>query len=287
MDTKDLRIIFIGAGNIAQSMAKGLLNCSYVKCEQILAYAPSDRNLKTFQNFGCHTTQNLHQIFFDSQSSDVHYLLFICVKPNIGKDFGFWSSLKDKVQPNQWDKIFIVSVMAGVSLQTIENYLSPSLKHNLARIMPNTAMAINAGTIGLYWKPWNLTQKLWSEKLPELLNKLGKCQQVDNEEQINSIIGVAGSGIAFIYTVIQAMCDGGVSVGLSRQMSRELVTQTVMGAAKMVTETGMNPIELRDHVCSPAGTTIAGVEMLEQGGINATIINAVKKSTERSRELSK
>ncbi|OTF82786.1 hypothetical protein BLA29_013853 [Euroglyphus maynei] len=83
------------------------------------------------------------------------------------------------------------------------------------------------------------------------------------------------------------MTDGGVAIGLSRKMSRELVVQTVMGAAKMVSETGMNPIELRDHVCSPAGTTIAGVEILEQGAINATIINAVKKSTERSKELSK
>ncbi|KAH9413962.1 hypothetical protein DERP_014483 [Dermatophagoides pteronyssinus] len=294
IETKNLRLIFIGAGNIAQSIVKGLLNCSYLNSKQIFVYAPTERNSQIFRDLGCHFTTNVQNVIsFETTESNLHFLLFICVKPNIAKQSEFLSMFNEILLKKSNENFLIVSVMAGITLEWIESNLTienrSNFRDNLVRIMPNTAIEINMGTIGVYWKSSksSTTNDLLIKKLSELLNQLGKSIKLDNEEQLHSIIGVAGSGIAFILTMIQGMIDGGVSVGLSRNLSRDLVIQTFIGAAKMIEKTGTNPIQLRENVCSPAGTTIAGVEILEQNALNGTIIQAVKKSAERSKELSK
>ncbi|KAF7496548.1 Pyrroline-5-carboxylate reductase 3 [Sarcoptes scabiei] len=285
---------FIGAGNIAQSLAKGFIRSGKIEPNQIYAAAPSNRNLPRFKELGCNVTNDNAQIlsqFFEIKSRSVdriNFFLFVCVKPQIiaerKKDFwNFLLPLNQKLIEIQED-FFIVSVMAGWKLSSlrdqIESHLDlPRLKWlKFARALPNIACSLNVGVIGLFCP-------LESKILTDLLSLLGTCRTVQ-EGQLDAICGLTSSGIAFVFSIIQAMADGGVLVGLPREMSRELTLQTIKGACSLV-DSGSNPISLRDEVCSPAGTTIEGIKVLEGGCLNHTLMEAIRAATDRSKNLGK
>lgn len=236
----------------------------------------------------------------------INFFLFVCVKPQIiaerKKDFwNFLLPLNQKLIEIQED-FFIVSVMAGWKLSSlrdqIESHLDlPRLKWlKFARALPNIACSLNVGVIGLFCP-------LESKILTDLLSLLGTCRTVQ-EGQLDAICGLTSSGIAFVFSIIQAMADGGVLVGLPREMSRELTLQTIkvklrenrtlcfisifsdQGACSLV-DSGSNPISLRDEVCSPAGTTIEGIKVLEGGCLNHTLMEAIRAATDRSKNLGK
>ena len=157
------------------------------------------------------------------------------------------------------DKLFI-SIGAGVSISYIKKILGDDRR--VARVMPNTPALSGAGMTGI-------------------------CRDglSDDESHIDAVCGVSGSGPAYVYTMIEAMADGGILYGLSRADALTLAAQTVLGSAKMVLDTNMHPAELRDMVCSPGGTTIEGVRALENGGFRASVIDAVAACTEKSKKL--
>ena len=195
------------------------------------------------KDLGCHFTTNVQDIISsETTESNLHFLLFICVKPNIAKQSEFLSMFNEILSKKSNENLLIVSVMAGITLEWIESNLTienqSNFRDNLVRIMPNTAIEINMGTIGVYWKSSksSTTNDLLIKKLSELLNQLGKSIKLDNEEQLHSVIGVAGSGIAFILTMIQGMIDGGVAVGLSRNLSRDLVLQTFIVCVEYIND---------------------------------------------------
>ncbi len=176
----------------------------------------------------------------------------------------------------------LISVMAGLTTETIRNMTGGNFR--LLRLMPNTPALVGMGAFALdSGTDFTDEEKAFAQKLFE---SIGIVEWM-NEELIDTACGLSGAGPAYIYIVIEALADGGVAEGLPRKTAMRLAAQTVMGAAKMVLETGEHPDYLKDQVCSPGGNTIVGIRTLEEHGVRGAFIDTVVKATERSRELGK
>nr|CAH7716323.1 unnamed protein product [Callosobruchus chinensis] len=157
-------------------------------------------------------------------------------------------------------KLF-VSVLAGVTMEQLENC---QLEARIIRVMPNTPMMVGEGCT--VFSPGPKATEHDIKIVKSILSVSGVCKQVP-ESLINAVGALSGSGPAFVYLMIEALADGGVKMGIPRAMALEFASQTVLGAAKMVKDTGKHPAELRDEVCSPGGTTITGIHAMERGGV--------------------
>ena len=175
-------------------------------------------------------------------------------------------------------KLF-VSIAAGITTAVLSNGLGTK---RVIRVMPNTPALVGVGAAGFCMADGATESD--AEFVGGLLNSVGVAHPLP-EHLIDAVTGLSGSGPAFVYEIIEALSDGGVRVGLPRATAMELAAQTVMGAAKMVLESGEHPGVLKDRVASPGGTTIAGLHALEQAGMRAALMNAVVAATERSQEL--
>ncbi|CAG2179204.1 unnamed protein product, partial [Oppiella nova] len=291
----ECHIGFVGAGTMAYAMASGFVSSGAVKASQLSASAPSNRNLKKFEALGCHVTNNNNDLFSHLSAPMRHKtlkIIFLCVKPLV-----FKQPVLDMNAYAKEPAVLVVSVMAGINLETIVRRLEvdpADCTRNpdkgsvfVARIMPNTACAVNAGVCGVSYVTTgarDYSQRL-KAFLSVLLTPLGVCEFVD-EKQMDAVCGLSGSGIAFVYTLIHAMADGGLKMGLPRTVANNIAAQTVLGAALMVQKTGQNPIALRDDVASPGGTTIHGLHALAKGGFDAVVMDAVESATKRSQEFS-
>jgi pyrroline-5-carboxylate reductase len=173
-------------------------------------------------------------------------------------------------------------VAAGVPLSGIETHLAPGAR--VVRVMPNLPCVVGAGAAGYaagaHATPTDL------EHVGSILNSFGVAMRVE-EKYLDAVTGLSGSGPAYVFLFIEALADGGVQAGLTRDVALKLAMQTVYGAARMALESSKHPGELKDEVASPGGTTIAGIYALEQKGFRGTVMDAVVKATERSRELGK
>ncbi len=177
------------------------------------------------------------------------------------------------------ERLFI-SIAAGVTLENLESWLGA--KQRVIRCMPNTPALVGAGATA--FSRGKLVTDADAGLASRVLGSVGNVAEV-SERLLDAVTGLSGSGPAYIYTVIEAMADGGVLMGLPRASAVQLAAQTVLGAAKMVLETGKHPAALRDEVTSPGGTTIAGLEQLEAGGLRHALIQAVRAATERAADL--
>ncbi|TWT49479.1 Pyrroline-5-carboxylate reductase [Rubripirellula amarantea] len=198
--------------------------------------------------------------------------VLIAVKPNVV------SKVLD--QPNGfWDGKLVVSIAAGVSLET----LSAGAGHGrVVRVMPNTPSLVGAGA-SAYCVGSEVTQPD-RQTIDTLLGAVGLAVEVE-QSQMDAVTGLSGSGPAYVCLIIEALADGGVASGLPRSLAMKLATQTVLGTAQMIQQTGRHPAELKDAVASPGGTTIAGLNALEQNGVRGGLIAAVNAATARSKEL--
>ena len=200
-------------------------------------------------------------------------VVLLAVKP------GDMKSLCEGLAKVEGSRLFI-SIAAGISITQLETWLGG--KQRVIRCMPNTPALVATGAAafacGSHATPAD------AETAVKILGSVGTADQV-SEKLLDAVTGLSGSGPAYVYTVIEALADGGVLMGLPRAVSLQLAAQTVAGAAKMVLETGKHPAALRDEVTSPGGTTIAGLEQLEAQGLRHALIQAVRKATERSKEL--
>jgi len=174
----------------------------------------------------------------------------------------------------------VISIAAGISTAAIEAELSPN--QPVLRAMPNTAALVGAGATAVCRGKHATTSHADTGRA--LFAAVGVAVEVP-EAQMDAVVGVSGSGIAYAYLFLEAMIDGGVRVGLPRDTARDLAVQTVLGAARMVTETGLHPAVLKDQVTTPGGTTIAALDTLETHALRGAVIDAVKVATTRSREL--
>ncbi|OEU77227.1 MAG: pyrroline-5-carboxylate reductase [Desulfuromonadales bacterium C00003093] len=262
------KIGFIGGGNMAEAMIKGLLSSSF-PLERIMASEPSElRREHLLETYGIElTTDNLELM----RSCEI---VILAIKPQIVVE------VLEEVAPVYRDDKLIVSILAGVSSTTIEGYFQGSPR--VVRVMPNTPALVGEGASAICHGHHSSKEDLALVK--QLCEAVGKVQIID-ERQMDAATGLSGSGPAYIYTVIEALADGGVREGLRRDVAHALAVQTVVGAALMVRETGEHPAILRDRVCSPGGTAITGVSTLEKKGLRTTLMEAVSAAAARSREL--
>jgi len=170
--------------------------------------------------------------------------------------------------------------MAGVSTATIESQWEAPIP--VVRVMPQTLAQLGAAASGICGGRHATPAQV--ELVRALFDRVGSTALVA-EYQMDAVTGLSGSGPAYIYTVLEALADGGVRVGLSREVALKLAAQTALGAARMVLESGQHPAVLRDQVTSPGGTTIAGLHKLEEKGLRDALISAVQAATERSAQL--
>jgi pyrroline-5-carboxylate reductase len=260
---------FVGAGKMASALAAGFLKSGTVAANQILATDVSCDALTSFRQLtGAETVQNLKPLVERTN------VLFLAVKPQ------HLSDLLTQIEPLITEDHLIVSIAAGVTLETLQTGLGG--KGRVIRVMPNTPCLVGAGACGL-----SLGSKASREDgqlVSQLIETVGVVHEVE-ESLLNAVTGLSGSGPAYVYQFIEALSDGGVCMGLPRPISTEFAAQTVLGAARMVLETGLHPGELKDAVTSPGGTTIAGLHALERGGLRASVMDAVEAATARSKEL--
>ena len=260
---------FIGAGRMAAALARGFVDSGLVAPENIIASDPVPAGRKAFgQAVGCETTDSNADVLAKAK------VIFLAFKPH---------QLDEATETvrDQFDGSYLViSILAGVRLAKLDEACGGLAR--VVRVMPNTPALVGEGACG-----YALGQAATSddgELVKRLLCAVGVAYEV-KESLIDAVTGLSGSGPAYGYTIIEALSDGGVAAGLSRDIATRLAAQTMLGAAKMVLETGKHPGELKDMVCSPGGTTIEGVHELEEGGVRNALINAVRSATERAVEL--
>lgn len=262
------KIGFIGGGNMAEALIKGLLAGS-MSAEKILVSEPSDmRREHLLSSYGIGLAESNLELM---EQSDI---VVLAIKPQIVIE------VLDEVAGVYSNEKLLVSILAGVTSATIEKYFQGAPR--VVRVMPNTPALVGEGASAICRGHHASSEDL--NVVRQLLETVGTVQLID-ERQMDAATGLSGSGPAYIYTVIEALADGGVREGLRRDVAHALAVQTVVGAALMVRETQEHPAILRDQVCSPGGTAITGVSTLEKNGLRTTLMEAVSASAARSREL--
>jgi pyrroline-5-carboxylate reductase len=266
---ENLRFAFLGGGNMAEALIKGLLTGLAVNPRHIVATdVIRERCDYLREAYGICTSDDNPQAVRDSQ------VIFLAVKPQTVP------ALLESIAPEVNRDKLIVSIAAGVPLSTLQNALADDSR--VVRVMPNTPALVLAGAAGI--SPGAAATPADIALVERLFNVVGRATVVSNS-MMDTVTGLSGSGPAFVFAFIEGLSDGGVLMGLDRPTSTMLAAQTVLGAAKMVLETGKHPGELKDMVTSPAGTTIAGMQALEDGGLRGLMMAAVRRATERSQAL--
>ena len=263
------RIGFIGAGQMATALGAGFVRARLVSPTNLLTADPLPEAAAHF----AHATggRALATNADVAQGADV---LFLAVKPQ--QMVRVAAELKGKIGA----ETLVISIAAGIRLAVLEQGLGENLR--LVRVMPNTPCLIGQGA-----SAYCLGSKATAadgELVQELLSAVGLAVAVE-EKLLDAVTGLSGSGPAFVYVMIEALSDGGVRMGLPRTVATALAAQTVLGAAQMVRTTGEHPGVLKDRVTSPGGTTIAGLQALEEAGLRAALMAAVEAATRRSTEM--
>ncbi|MBW2059633.1 MAG: pyrroline-5-carboxylate reductase [Deltaproteobacteria bacterium] len=263
------KIGFIGAGNMAEAMLKGLLHSGASKPANIIVSDIRQDRLDFIRE-----RFNVSVCKANPDTADQADLLVLAVKPQIMEPV-----LVELVDHLDMSKL-IISIAAGIPLATIESYLHKDLR--LIRAMPNIAALVLESATAIC--PGRHASQDDLRLAKAIFDSIGKTVIIE-EVLMDAITGLSGSGPAYLFLIIDAMADAGVKVGLSRDNALALSAQTVLGAAKLLIETGEHPGRLKDKVTSPGGTAISGLHTLEEGGLRTTLINAVEVATLRSKEL--
>ncbi len=265
-----MKIGFIGLGNMATAMIGGILQKEVVKPEDIIGYDVAEaarENIKTKLNIT--TVKNNQEV---AKQADI---LFLAVKPIFMSQVIF--EIKDAVKPNT----VVVSIAAGKTIDFLKKEFNRD-NCKLIRCMPNTPALVLEGCTGVCAGE-NVTDRELEEVL-SLLRCFGTASVVP-ERLMDVVVGVSGSSPAYVFMFIEAMADEAVAEGMPRAQAYEFAAQAVLGSAKMVLETGKHPGELKDMVCSPGGTTIQAVKVLEEKGMRGAVMDAMEACIEKSRNL--
>jgi len=267
----DQKIAFLGGGNMAEALIKGMLAAGIAKPDRILVSDVSTERLEHLNK--------TYRIVVQRSNKDAAAqadIILLCVKPQI------IDVVLSKIEPVADKEKLVISIAAGVTIARIETMLTK--KPRVIRVMPNTPALVLSGAAALSSGSISTASDMMIAQ--QIFGAVGRAVVVE-EKLMDAVTGLSGSGPAYVFTIIEALTDAGVKAGLPRPLALELSAQTVYGAAKMVLETHEHPGKLRDMVTSPGGTTIEGLHMLEKGKLRATLINAVEAATARSKELGK
>ena len=263
------KVGFIGCGNMAGAIIGGIIKTGAVKPADIIASDVFEAGLKK--------AQTIHGINIAASNAEVagqSDLIFLAVKPHQVAE------VIKEIAVKVTAKKVVVSIAAGIDLKSMESWFAKKVK--LVRIMPNTPALVNAGMTAA--SPNASVTEEEMERVRALLGGIGRCEVVP-ENLMEAVVAVSGSGPAYVYMFIEALADAAVLEGMPRNLAYAFAAQTVLGGAKMVLETGLHPGALKDMVCSPSGTTIEAVAVLEERGFRSAAIEAVRAAAAKSREL--
>jgi pyrroline-5-carboxylate reductase len=261
---------FLGAGKMATALARGVISAGVVPAERVLASDPILAARQAFaQATGARVTDSNTEVLAGSD------IVVIAVKPDqvvglFGELAASWNT----------ERHLVVSIAAGVSLARMEAAGPSGLR--VIRVMPNTPALVGASASA--YAVGSSATCADAEVVQEFFASVGLALEV-KEKLLDAVTGVSGSGPAYAFLMIEALADGGVAAGLPRDIAQRLAAQTLLGAAKMVLETGQHPGALKDAVCSPGGTTIEAIHVLEKGGVRAALIGAVRAAADKAKAM--
>lgn len=262
------KISFIGGGNMAEAIIKGLLKDN-AGVQMMVAEIALERRV-----YLTDTYPGIKVIDNAAEAAGFGEIVILAIKPQ--QATSVLTSLERSLSPNQ----LIVSIMAGIRAHTIEEALEPGTR--VVRVMPNTPALVGEGATAICGGRKATATDL--DKTETIFAQIGQVVRIE-EKLMDAVTGLSGSGPAFVCMFIEALTDAGVKNGIPRAIAEKLAVQTVLGTAKLVHESGDHPALLRDKVTSPGGTTIAGMHALEVGAFKGTVMNAVDVATQRSKEL--
>jgi pyrroline-5-carboxylate reductase len=267
--SKAMPIGFLGAGQMASALAAGWSQAGLLDMARSLAADPFPAAREKFTQ-----ATKLKAVASNREVMDACDVLVLAVKPQV------MAALLVEIRPALSPRHLIISIAAGLPIATLSEALGSGTR--LVRVMPNTPCLVGASASG--YAAGSAATPEDTALVGKLFGAVGKAFALP-EHLLDAVTGLSGSGPAFIYVLIEALADGGVKVGLPRDVAQTLAAQTVFGAAKMVLETGQHPAALKDAVASPGGTTIAGLQALDKGGFRSALMDAVEAATRRSKEL--
>lgn len=262
------KIAFIGGGNMGHAIMAGLVRKKKFALEDIFVYDVSAAVLEGLSSeLGVNTAESAAEA---AAKADI---VLLAVKPQV------LASAVAGLKPGA-DRL-VISIAAGITLSTLEELFGSNQR--IVRVMPNTPALVGEGMAGI------CSNSAATEEDRQLALSLFSClgrAELVTEHLMDSVVGLSGSGPAYVYMFIEALADGAVLEGMPRAQAYTFAAQTVLGSAKMVLESGKHPGELKDMVCSPAGTTIAAVRSLEESSFRASVMDAVIAAAEKNREMS-
>lgn len=265
------KIGVIGAGKIGEALVQGVLAKGLAKPEEIILSVHSEKHRAELE-----ARRGIRSVIDNRVVAKEADTIVLAVKPKMANEV--LDEVSDLLGPGK----LVISCVAGVSLELLEAHVPAATP--VVRTMPNMAVAIGEGMTAL--SPGKAASPERLEWAASIFRSVGRAV-VLGEEHMDAVTGLSGSGPAYVYIIIEALADGGVKLGLPRDVATELAAQTVLGAAANVLLTGEHPAKLKDQVTTPAGVTIDGILELEAGGLRVTLINAVVKAAERSKQLVK
>ncbi len=265
------KIGFIGAGNMGGAILGGIIKSEIIDNKHIMASAKSDKTLEKIKSeYNVHVTKNSKEV---AKFAD---LIVVAVKPNT------YDEVLEEIKNEIDNEKIIITIAAGKTIESVERIIGEDKK--IVRTMPNTPALVGEGMTSL-----SPNKNISEEELSfvkSLFDSLGKSEVV-SEDLIHAVIGASGSSTAYAFMFIEAIADGVVLAGMKRADAYKFAAQGVLGAAKMVLETSKHPGELKDMVCSPGGTTIEAVKVLEEEKFRGAVIKAVEAAVDKSRVMSK
>ncbi len=264
-----MKIGFIGCGNMAQAMISGILTNKYAQEQDVMASNRSTEILdRMHEKTGIRVTPDNREVTAFSE------LLVLSVKPQI------YPKVIEEIRESMDPNTLVISIAPGISLEQLEKEFGRPLL--FVRCMPNTPAMVLEGMTAFV--PSRRLDARQVEIVQSFLSSFGQCVEV-SESQMDAVVAVSGSSPAYVFMFIEAMADAAVKQGLPRNLAYTMAAQSVLGSAKMVLETGQHPAVLKDMVCSPAGTTIEAVQVLEKQGFRSAVIEAMEACADKSRGL--
>lgn len=262
-----MKTAFVGCGNMGAAIVRGLVGKGIVPAASISCVDKIDDNVVRLANdCGVVPKKTI------AEACAVSDVIVVAVKPQ-----GIEPVLAE-IKDSRSKARFCISVAAGVTLGRLKAGVGSSFK--VARVMPNVPALVGRGIAGIYSDEPDA-----ATLAEEMFKAVGDAVVLEAESQIDTVTGVSGSGPGFIFLAMDALVEGGVKMGLPREIAQKLAAYTVAGAGEVAISTGKAPLELRDMVASPGGTTLAGLAVLEQKAFHAALVDAVEAATRRSREL--
>lgn len=264
-----MTIGFIGLGNMAKAMIGGMLAGKLAEPSDIIGSARTEETRgKIKETYGITVTEDNRQV---AREADI---LILAVKPQM------FEEVIPQIRGQVKEEALVISIAAGKTMTWIEEAFGRTIR--LVRCMPNTPAMVGAGCSGVCRNKQVSDQEM--ELCMKYLGSFGMAEEIP-ERLMDAVGAVSGSSPAFVFLFLEALADAGVKAGMPRQQAYRFAAQTVMGSAKLMLETGKHPGELKDMVCSPGGTTIEGIQALEEMGFRASVMNAVEACVEKSKNM--